>query len=145
MQGKGKGYFLNGRGQYTHEVVCLERRHPALACGEGVGRVLVGGSGLGEGPGVLGRDFLARLVETRGDSLCRNRIAVHIAGDCIGYLPPSLSTIYAEWAEDWRLIDTLILCRARVMIRTRPACRAKATAQVMLDIARPFQLRAFGS
>lgn len=154
IRGGGKGYFLSGNGQYTHEVVRLQRSHSALVCGDGAGGLILGslsranGSCLGLGGGrpriIIGRDFLARLVETRPDGFACNRIAVHIAGDCIGFLPPSLSSIYAEWADDWRLTETLILCKARVLIKAREGGRARPVAQVMLDIARPFQIRAFG-
>lgn len=140
----GKGFFLAGKGQYTHEVVRLEYKHSALVCSapERSGEKPV--------PEVIGRDFLARLVESGTDPLSRNRIAVHIAGDCIGYLPPSLSTIYAEWARDWRLSSNLILCRARVLTKPPLACgarlgvRSRPMVQVLVDIARPFQIRAFG-
>ncbi|MCJ2182975.1 hypothetical protein MTR62_09755 [Novosphingobium sp. 1949] len=138
-----KGFYLAGKGQYNHEVVSLERHHSALVCRPTDGPVV----------DAFGRDFLARLAEGRPDSLSRKRIAVHIAGDCIGYLPPSLSTIYAEWAQDWHLNKTLILCRARVLVApsgaSRPCgvsrARGEPDFRVLVDIARPFQIRAFGS
>ncbi|GAM06027.1 hypothetical protein MBENS4_3024 [Novosphingobium sp. MBES04] len=143
---EGKGYFLAGKGQYTHEVVRLARGHSALAWGAEAPTAVAGIVTHGTSQArVLGRDFLARLVETAPNGFACNRIAVHIAGEGIGYLPPSLSSIYAEWAEDWRLTQTLILCKARVLIKPGKGPRRRPCAQVMLDIARPFEIRAFGS
>lgn len=141
----GKGFFLAGKGQYIHEVVGLDPQHSALVCTRPERH------GDGAGAEIVGRDFLARLAEGRPDMWSRNRIAVHIAGDCIGYLPPSLSTIYAEWAQDWHLTNTLILCRARVLTMpplgygARAGVRGRPLGRVLVDIARPFQIRAFGS